>query len=145
VEQEIIEKTETKIKEILNQGINPNNLMHLYKLSKIRHLAKEDESMRYSNYGRDNYGRDSYGRRGYDTKYRGYDHLDRAAEHYGRYEASREEYNRGGNYGAKEDEMRNLEFMLESVCEFMSMLEREADTQDERALIKRYAKKMSEM
>lgn len=35
--------------------------------------------------------------------------------------------------------------MLESVCDFMSMLERETDTQEERALIKRYAKKMSEM
>lgn len=140
METELISKTEERIEEILKQGINPNNLVNLYKLTKIRHMAKEDEGMRYSNYGRD-----AYGRRGYDARYRGYDHLDRAADHYGRYEESREEYNRGGSYGAKETEMKSLEFTLESVCDFMSMLEREADTQEERALIKRYAKKMSEM
>ena len=68
LEERIIEKTNEKINNILNEDINANNLDHLYKLSKIRHYAKEDKAM-YGNYGNyrgrsagyDAYGRDSYG------------------------------------------------------------------------------------
>ena len=143
METKLIDKTEEKMQEILEQGINPNNLVNLYKLEKIRHMAKEDENMRYSNYN--NYGRDAYGRRGYDARYRGHDYIERMSDSYGRYEEGRGEYNRGGSYGAKEDSMKALEYMLENVCDFMSMLEREAETPEERAMIKRYAKKLSEM
>ena len=143
MEQELVKQSEEKIQEILKQGININNLGNLYRLTKIRHMAKEEENMRYGNY--DNYGRDSYGRRGYDTRYRGHDYIERMADSYGRYEEGRNEYNRGGSYGAKEDSMKSLEYMLESVCGFMEMLERNADSQEERALIKKYAKKISEM
>jgi hypothetical protein len=83
MEERIIECTEKKIKEVLDSDINMNNIEYLYKLSKIRQMAKEDECMRYNDYndygrrrGFNSYGED-YGRRGRDMKYRGYGHLDR--------------------------------------------------------------------
>ena len=92
MEDKIVSATEQKIDEILNQDINANNIEHLYKLTKIRHMAKEDENMRYSDYGRryEPYGNyngneyNAYSARGYDRKYRGHEHLDRMADHYGR-------------------------------------------------------------
>ena len=67
-------KTEESIKKILDEGLNSNNLDHLYKLTKINHIAKEDENMygEYGNYGArrpgyDAYGRDEYGRGNYGT------------------------------------------------------------------------------
>ena len=83
MEEKVIEKMEDSINTILKEGLNTNNLDTLYKLSKIKHYAKEDKNMMES-YGRrpgyDTYGdyeHDSYGRRGYDTKYRGHDHLEK--------------------------------------------------------------------
>ena len=145
--EKLIKQTEEKIEEILNAGINVNNLGNLYRLVKIKYMTKEEENMRYNNYGEyNNYGRGgSYGRRGYDARYRGDEYIERMSDSYGRYEEGRNEYNRGGSYGAKEDSMKSLEYMLESVCGFMEMLERNADSQEERALIKKYAKKLSEM
>ena len=113
MEEKVIEKVNEKIKNILDEDINTNNLDHLYKLSKIKHYAKEDKEMNYGygrrpvydNYGRNNYGnygnygeygRDPYGRRGYDSKYRGHDKINEMDNEYGRYMESRE-------YGAGED------------------------------------------
>ena len=95
MEEQLKTKTEESIKKILDEGITTANLDHLYKLSKINHMAKEDENMNYGRgpeyetYGRYygdyvNYGRDEYGRRGYDMKYRGNEHLDRMYGEYGR-------------------------------------------------------------
>jgi hypothetical protein len=50
-----------------------------------------------------------------------------------------------GNYGAEQDSMRALECMLESVCDFMDMLERDAGSQEEAQMIKKYARKIGEM
>lgn len=104
------------------------------------------------NYGNDTYNRrrrDSQGRfmeRGVDSRYRGHDKLDRMYMEYGNYSAGREEYNRDrGNYGAKEDTMHSLKAMLESCVDFFEMLKREASTQEEMELIKKYAKQISEM
>ena len=114
MESEVIEKTEASIKKIIDEGLTTTNLDTLYKLSKIKHMAKEDEKMNnyneygnyngnYGNYngrgaGYDAYGRGynegNYGRRGYDMKYRGHDHIDRMYGEYGRYEEGREQYNR---------------------------------------------------
>ena len=41
--------------------------------------------------------------------------------------------------------MRVLEYMLESVCQFMEMLERDAGSQEEAQMIKKYARKIGEM
>ena len=118
--------------------------------------------MMYGNYG--NYGRGgnyneggyrdggNYGRRGVPGtgrgRYRGYsgteDSLMEMQEHYGAYSESKD-MARSGNYGAEQDSKKALEFMLESVCQFMEMLEREAESPEEKQMIKKYARKIGEM
>lgn len=146
MEDKIIERMEESINRIMDEGVNTNNLDHLYKLSKIKHLAKEDKNMYndYGNYGGrragyDSYG-DNYGRRGYDMKYRGHENIDRMGDHYGRYMEYR------GRYGANNQEtLRSLEYMLESVCNFFDMLKSDANSQEEMNMIRKYAQKIAQM
>ena len=138
MEDRVIEKTEEKIQHILDEDINVNNLDHLYKLSKIKHLAKEDKEM-YGNYGRrpgydsygeyGNYGRDSYGRRGYDMKYRGEDEIDRMAGEYGRYQESR------SRYGANEETDKSFHYMIKALEDFIRVLHEEADTPQQKQML----------
>ena len=110
--------------------------------------------MRYGegSYGRGNYGRGysaygnygNYGRRGVDSKYRGHEHLDNMYMNYEAYNDGREEYNRG-NYGAKQDTLMSLDYMLRSMVEFVNMLKQEATSQEEMNLIRQYTKQISEM
>ena len=155
----LIEETESSICNMLEQGISTDNLDIIYKLVDIHKdicnekywKVKEREIMRYDNYGRyneygryDNYGRDDYGRRGVDSKYRGHEHMDRMYNEYSRYEDGRNEYNRG-NYGAKNETLTSLKYMLESMEDFVKMLKSEANSQEEMQLIREYTKKISEM
>lgn len=152
MEEKLIEKTDEKIKEILQEDINPNNLEYLYKLAKIKHLAKEEKEMygnygrNYGNYGRSagydsygEYGRDSYGRRGVDAKYRGHEHLDRMYGEYSRYEDGR------SRYGANQDTMKSLKYMLESMEDFARMLKDEAQSQEEVEMIRQTAQRIAQM
>ena len=133
MEEKLIEKTEEKIESILKNDIDTNNLEHLYKLTKIRHMAKEDEQGMYGNYrgpGYDSYGRgygdyngyDNYGRRGRDMKYRGYRNLDEMYEQYGRYSENRE------RYGASEETDKSYHYMVKALEDFIKVLEEEAET-----------------
>ena len=153
----IIEATDKLMDSVINNGIqNANNLDSLYKLIDIQKDAyeiecmKEDKYMRYNNYGRydDSYGRydDSYGRRMRDSRgrYAGYGHIDNIYENYGRYEEGREQYGRG-DYNAKNDSIKSLEYMLKSVVSFMEMLKKDADTKEEQQIIDHYTRKISEM
>ena len=151
-----------KLKEqISEEGIQSNNnLEYLYKLVDIEkdlcEIEEGGESMNYNGYeryndygryGRDEYGRDEYGRRGnYRARgnYRGNDYMDSMYNEYNRYEEGREQYNRG-NYNAKEDSMKSLEYMLESMVDFVKMLKEEAQSQEEVNMIKKYTRKISEM
>lgn len=146
MEERIINITEEAIKKILDEGISTNNLEHLYKLSKIRHITKEDECMNYGNYGRrpgydsygnygnygDNYGeygRGRYGRRGYDMKYRGEEEMDRMAGEYGRYMESRE------RYGAGEEADKSFHYMVKSLEDFIKVLHEEATTPQQKQML----------
>lgn len=137
MDDKLLEKVNEKIKEVVEQDINANNLEYLYKLRKIKHYIKEDENMYgnyggrrpgYDSYGRDNYGNygnygeGSYGRRGYDKKYRGDDHLDRMSGEYGRFMESRE------RYGASPETDRSFEYMVKSLEDFVKYLHEEAET-----------------
>jgi len=158
MESDVIKKTEDAIKKIVDEGLTTNNLDTLYKLSKIKHMAKEDESMNnYGNYGRyEAYGRryapygerneygENYGRRGYDMKYRGEGHIDRMYGEYERYEEGKEQYNRG-NYGAKEDTMKSLEYMLKSAEEFFRYLREDAKSPEEQEMIRQSLQRMAQM
>lgn len=172
--EKVNEQVVEKINSIVKDGIKQTNVDYLYKLVDIhKDLAneqywekegKEEESdMRYSRgydrteyhdggmYGRrrrdsrgrymDSMERDEYGRRG---KYRGHEIMDEMYDHYGNYQEGKEQHARG-NYGAKEDTMKSLEYMLESVVDFIEMLHEDATSQEEINLIKKYTKKISEM
>ena len=143
VDDKTIEKTEQSIEKILDEGLNTNNLEHLYKLSKIKHMAKEDKEMyeNYGNYGRgrragyDSYGRgdyrgyDNYGRRGYDMKYRGEDELDRMSGEYERYQESR-------RYGAGEETDKSFHYMVKALEDFIRVLHEEAETEPQRQMLR---------
>lgn len=159
----VTNKVEEKINKIIDTGIQSENVDYLYKLIDIhKDLANEDYwkckkevlKMRYrDDYGME-YGTGSYGRRGVPGtgrgrymargNYRGEEMIDDMREMYGDYSESREEYDRG-NYGAKEDTMKSLDYMLKSVVQFMQMLESDASSEEEMQLIKKYARKISEM
>ena len=134
--EKLEKKTEESINKILDEGITTNNLDHLYKLTKINHIAKEDESMNYGNYGRrpgydsygnygryGEYGRNEYGRRGYDMKYRGEEEMDRMAGEYGRYMENRE------RYGANDQETdKSFHYMVKALEDFIMVLKQEAES-----------------
>ena len=165
--QQIVDKVneqiEEKIKKIVEVGVQSDNVDYLYKLVDIhKDLANEDYwnckkevlKMRYrEDYGVGDYGnygrrmRDDRGRymaRGYDSKYRGEEMIDDMRDMYGEYSENKEEYGRG-NYRAKDDTMKSLDYMLQSVVEFMRKLQDEADSPEEVELVKKYAKKIGMM
>ncbi len=159
----VTNKVEEKINKIIDTGIQSENVDYLYKLIDIhKDLANEDYwkckkevlKMRYrDDYGME-YGTGSYGRRGVPGtgrgrymargNYRGGDMIEDMRDMYDEYSENKEEYGRG-NYRAKDDTMKSLDYMLKSVVQFMQMLEEDADSEEEMQLIKKYARKISEM
>ena len=151
IEDTIIQKTTESLERMMNEGITTTNIDNIYKLSKIKHLAKEDKDMYYGNYGRNEYGNygeynrgygeynEGYNARGRDSKYRGYGHLDRMYNEYGNYSYGRE------RYGANEDTKKSLEYMLRSMEDFARMLKEEAQSQEEVMMIKQTAQRIAQM
>ena len=160
----VIEETKKYIGQIMDEGISEgNNLEYLNTLIDIQKDAykikcmKEEKEMygnygygnygRGGNYGRDeygrggNYGRDEYGARSRDSRgrYRGHEHLDRMYDDYGRYEEGRE------RYGANEDTMRSLQYMLKSMEDFARMLKEEASSEQEVQMIRETAQRIAQM
>ena len=129
-------KTSEAIERILKEGIATTNLDHLYKLTKINHIAKEEENMNYGRYYGNEYGNyngnygNEYGRRGYDAKYRGNEHLDRMYGEYGRYMDYR------GRYGASEETDKSFHYMLKALEDFIKVLHEEADTPQQKQQLK---------
>lgn len=144
------EKTNESIEKILDEGITTNNLDHLYKLTKINYMAKEEENMNnygnygnysgrgpeHGSYGRDSYGeygnygeygRGSYGRRGVDRRYRGDDSLDRMSGEYGRYMESRERYGAGSQESGK-----SFHYMVKALEDFIMVLKEEAESPEQK-------------
>ena len=142
MEEEVIKKTTDSINRILKEGIATTNIDNLYKLSKIKHMAKEDENMNYGNYngrgpgyetyGRGNYGeygRDNYGARGRDMRYRGHEHLDRMYDDYGRYMENR------SRYGAGEETDKSFMYMVKALEDFIKVLEEEVETPQQKQML----------
>ena len=141
MEDKVIEKMEESIKNLLEQGLTTSNVDNLLKLSKIKHMAKEDKNMNYSgrrpgydtygNYGNyGEYGRDNYGARGRDMRYRGDDAIDRMSGEYGRYMESR------SRYGAGEETDRSYHYMVKALEDFIKVLYEEADTEPQRQMLR---------
>lgn len=149
VEDKVIEKMEESINKILEEGLNTNNLDTLYKLSKVKHMAKEDKEMNYGNYenygrgrgydgygnygegnyGRENYG-ENYGRRGRGRRYRGDDELDRMSGEYGRYQENR------NRYGAGEETDKSFHYMVKSLEDFIKVLYEEAESPQQKQMLR---------
>lgn len=170
MKDKIKEQVEKGIDMILEEGLQSNNLDTLYKLVDIhKDIANEEYwenkeevmEMRYRGYGeygndydREHYGRENYGRRRRDSRgrymasesrrYRGDDAMEEMYGAYHEYAEGREQMNMG-NYGAKSSTMKSLEYMLESVVDFIEMLKKDASSQEEVQLIQHYTKKISEM
>ena len=167
--QSLKELVEAELKEIVNTGIQQENLDNLDKLIDIHKDIENEEywkekkevyHMRYydeNRYGDNRYGDDyrtdrSYGRRGRPMnaprdsrgRYRGPEEkMHEMMEYYGDYTVASDAASRG-NYGAEEDSMKSLDSMLRCVVIFMDMLEENADSQEEAQMIKKYRKKISE-
>lgn len=137
MEDKLIEKTRDSINRIIDEGLNTNNIEHLYKLIDIYKDAKEVKEMNYGrrydsygNYGRDMYGNyGNYGRRGYDMKYRGDEELDRMAGEYGRYMESRD------RYGAGEETDKSFHYMVKALEDFINVLHEEAQTPQQKQML----------
>lgn len=115
----------------------------------MRYMERGNSYGTYGTYGRNPYGarrRDSRGRYmeggnsgNYGRRYRGHDMIDEMAEKYGNYMESSE----GGRYGA--DTMQALEYMLQSVEDFMCTLEEDAKSPEEIDMIKQTAQRIASM
>lgn len=171
MEEKIKQQLEDKINTIIEEGIQSNNLDMLEKLIDMhKNIANEEYwddkkevmKMNYREYGneynydeREQYGRRGvpgsgrgrsrrYSRRGVDRKYQGEEMMNEMYEAYQNYSEGREEYSRG-NYGAKSGTMKSLDYMLQSVVEFIEMLKEDASSQEEMQLIQKYTREISEM
>lgn len=168
--QDVKKKTEEIMKTYIDKELNTDDLeilgglVDIHKdISNEEYWKRKEIFMRY-NYGNysgnyngrgpsgggygeygDNYSEyenymDGYGARKRDSRgrYRGDDELERMGEHYSRYEEGRQ-------YGAKEDSMRSLKYMLESMENFARMLKEEATSQEEVQMIRQTAQKIAQM
>lgn len=146
MEEKILEKTSEYIEKAA-EDFNNVDIDYLFKVVDIHKDIKEVECMnnygRYGNYG--NYGEyDDYGRRGVDARYRGESYMEGMNGSYRAYEQSRNEYN-AGNYGAKEDGLKELEYMLHSLVKFAKTIKEEANSPEEQEIVRRHFMKISEM
>ena len=171
MQEKVKQETQGIICDILEQGIQSDNIDFLGKVVDIHKdisneeywKEKEEYYMRYrGNYNDGSYGRGrvrdsrgrymdggSYGRRGVPGsgrgRYRGHDILDEMYDKYEEYNAGREEYTNTGNYGAKDESIESLEKMLKGIVAFMECLQEDADSEEEAQIIRKYARKISEM
>lgn len=171
MEKELKERLEKELENqigiIVEDGFGYENLDKLGKLVDIHkdlaneeYWKKKEEVMdvRYRGYDEE-YG--TYGRRRRDSRgrymerggnrggsrggnYRGEEMLDEMNEHYSRYSEGKEDMNMG-NYGAHSTTMKSLDYMLQSVVEFIEMLKKDANSQEEVELIQKYTREISEM
>ena len=166
------EETEKLICNILEQGINENNLDYLYKvvdihkdISNEEYWKQKEENEMYENYGRDSYGEynegGSYGRRGVPGTGRGrysegsYGRRGVPGTGRGRYrgEEMMDEmaYHYGNytegrdNYGADQETMKSFKYMLKAFKDYYKHLKDEASSQEEVQMLEDTAREISQM
>ena len=166
------EETEKLICNILEQGINENNLDYLYKvvdihkdISNEEYWKQKEENEMYGNYGRDSYGEynegGSYGRRGVPGTGRGrysegsYGRRGVPGTGRGRYrgEEMMDEmaYHYGNytegrdNYGADQETMKSFKYMLKAFKDYYKHLKDEASSQEEVKMLEDVAREISQM
>lgn len=173
MEEKLKKMVEQEINNMTSDGLKPQDLEVLSKLVDVHKdleneeywkVKKEAIEMRYNrgygeygdyeSYGE--YGRRgvpgtvrSYGRRGVPgtgrgRRYRGEEMMNEMYGAYRDYSEGKEEVEMG-NYGAKNDTMKSLDYMMQSVVQFIEMLKKDATSQEEMELIQNYAQQISEM
>ena len=143
MEEKILKITGEYIEQVADNGLEDVDIDYLSQIVDIHKDMKEVECMNYGRYG--NYGNyNEYGRRGVDAKYRGEDYMDNMRGSYRTYEEARNEFN-AGNYGAKEDGLKELEYMMHSAMKFIKMIKEEATSPEEQEIVRKHIMKISEM
>lgn len=153
------EKIEKPLKEIVEQGINENNVDYTYRLidiyKDIKEIKnKEEFDMRYgrliygNEYNDNSYGRrgsrrysngSNYGARGYDSKYRGDEMMDNIYQGYHEYTDGKEVY------GADNKTMESYEYMLKSLKDFYKHLMSEVSSDEEFQMLQQTIQEMAQM
>lgn len=147
--KELVEQEINAIKEI---GLNRENLESLFKLVDIHKdiceeaMLEKEENMNYGRRRRNSRtGRymegGNYGKR-YNE---GEEMIDRMSEGYQEYHEGIGEYHRSGDYGAKDEGMESLEYMLDSMVKFYEHIMKEAETAEETELVRKYVRKLKDM
>lgn len=150
LKEKVCEGIEKEIENIMNEGIQVDNIEMLGELVDIhKDLANEDYwckkgesmNMRYRNYGEDygRRGRDSRGRynaRGNARGYMGEEMLEELMENYGTYMG-------GGNYSGETE--KAFDYMLKAAEDFMMHLMEESENPEQEEKIRKTARKISEM
>ena len=152
-----------EIEQIACKELDTDTLDTLYKLVDIDkdlenidywNVKKEVMQMRYEDYGGYSEGRyGNYGRRGVPGsgrgRYRGgysegEEMLEDMRDNYGAYSESMSAYNRG-NYNAGKDGMKALEDTMELFTEFTQKMIQEAESPEEKQIIRKYLRKVGQM
>lgn len=162
-------EVEEKIEKTLENGIDENNVVYIYRLIDIHkdienedYWKKKEEKIMYGNYGEDysaygrrgvpgtgrgRYSEGSYGRRGVPGtgrgRYRGEFAIEDMKENYMNYSDANEEAMRG-NYGAENEMIKSVDGIMRNVYQIVEELS-ETNSPDVDQLIKKYARKISEM
>lgn len=148
--ESIKSEVEKILGDISNEGINRDNVDYVFKLVDIHKDLEQEQywevkKMYYRDSRRYDYDRDdmSYGRRTRDRRgrYKGHDMIDEMSDYYGRYMETRD----GRSYGGREDSIKSLDYMMASVYDFVCMLEQDAKSDEEMDIIRKYARKISEL
>ena len=133
--EETIKKLCEYIEEVGTKNLDATDIDYLYKVVDIYKDLKEVENMNnygnYGNYGeynRGSYGED-YGRRGVDSRYRASKYMDGMR----------------GSYDAKEDGLKELEYMMHAAMKFIKMVKEEATSPEEQEIVRKHIMKISEM
>ena len=141
MEEKILKITGEYIEQVADNGLEDVDIDYLSQIVDIHKDMKEVECMNnYGNYG--NYN--EYGRRGVDSKYRASKYMDGMRSGYEAYEESRNEYN-NGNYGAKEDGLKELEFMMHEATKWLKAIKEKATSPEEQEIYRKHIMKISEM
>ena len=153
---EMIKKIEEYITKKSKQEFHTVDKDELFKVVDIYKDLKEVENMNgYGNsYGRgygENVGYNAYNayneynRRGVDSKYRASSYMDGMRGSYEAYEDDRNEFNAGGNYGAKEDGLKDLESMLHYNYKLIKYIKETATSPEEQEIVRKHFSKAKEL
>lgn len=147
--KELCEQIEKQLEVIKSQKVQQGNIDYLGKLidvskdlKNIEYWKEKIEMYRgnYGNYGNfDNYRESgNYGARGYDSKYRGEEKLGEVYNEYGRYMNAR-------SYGDANESDRSFHYMVKSLEDFARTIFEEAQTPEQKQMIKETARRIAEM